>query len=256
MTPACWPAGRQGSRCPSTCGTSTTARSFRRSPSRPRHPPSRRRPTSRWSRRSWPAGRRRTSSTASSPARSAVWRCAASSTIRTPAPCAWRSASAPTIVRRSPSSTETCRPSRRSPASLLRWPNTAGPTRAPHPLNRLAPERLLRWRLEQEQPSLLGLPAVVPIAAAGAATERQGPRAVLGPRAARRRHRPRVRRPRGVHGRRRPRPDPVRDRRPAAPAGRRWRWWSSCADRDLLPITADLAALAVQPSLSLVAVPS
>ena len=36
------------------------------------------------------------------------------------------------------------------------------PDGAPHPLNRLAPERLLRWRL-QEQPSLLGLTDVVPI---------------------------------------------------------------------------------------------
>ena len=36
------------------------------------------------------------------------------------------------------------------------------PDGAPHPLNRLAPERLLRWRL-QEEPSLLGLTDVVPI---------------------------------------------------------------------------------------------
>lgn len=124
------------------------------------------------------------------------------------------------------------------------------PDGPPHPLNRLGAERLLRWRL-QEDPSLLGLAAVDPI-------------------------QPPVRRP------------SIKDRAACSALGRRddgsevvvvctsggdldvipyaidARLHQPGVDevvvvgdeRDLLPITADLAALAVQPSLSLVAVAS
>ncbi|MGI9030985.1 MAG: hypothetical protein ACR2HP_13540 [Ilumatobacteraceae bacterium] len=117
-----------------------------------------------------------------------------------------------------------------------------------HPLDRLAPERLLRWRLQQD-PGLIGLAAVVPV-------------------------------PPPV-----PRPS-IKDRAPCSARGRRPDGSAAlvvCSsggdldvipyaidarlhapgidgevmvvteERDLLPITADLAALAAQP-LSLVAV--
>ncbi len=124
------------------------------------------------------------------------------------------------------------------------------PDGPPHPLNRLAPERLLRWRL-QEDPSLLGLAAVEPI-------------------------QPPVSRP------------GIKDRAACSALGRQdsgpdvlvvctgggdldvipyaidARLHQPGVDevlvvgdeRNLLPIIADLAALAVQPSLSLVAVSS
>ena len=95
---------------------------------------------------------------------------------------------------------------------------------AQHPLSRLVPERLLRWQLIQD-PALLGLAAVervepplprpnvkdrVPCVAVGRSRRRPAGAARL-------------------LGRRRPRPRPVRDRRPAQHAGRRW--WGGLAGR-------------------------
>ena len=117
-------------------------------------------PTSPSSRRSPPAARSPTSSTASCQGRCAGSRSVGSWTTRTPVPCGWRSVSAPTIARPSPSSTATCPPSRRWPAWSMPSAAHRSPG-APHPLNRLAPERLLRWRLEQE-PSLIGLASLTP----------------------------------------------------------------------------------------------
>ena len=53
----------------------------------------------------------------------------------------------------------------------------------PHPLNRLAPERLLRWRLEQE-PSLVGLASVTPTQPPVPRRSVEGSHCVLGDRAA------------------------------------------------------------------------
>ncbi len=160
--------------------------------------------------RSAPPAPSRSSSTASSPARCAAWRCAASSTTRTRAPSASRSASAPTTAKRSPSSTATSRPAEALAGVVAA---VAGHRRADapqHPLSRLVPERLVRWRLEQD-PGQLGLAVDRRGATAGAPAGRQGPGAVLG-------HRPASRRLAGARrllGGCRPRPDPVRARRPA-----------------------------------------
>ena len=89
------------------------------------------------------------------------------------------------------------------------------PDGAEHPLNRLAPERLLRWRLEQD-PGGDRHQGVDSGSATGAETEHQADGAVLGGRPASRR----LTGARRVLGRRRPRRGAVRDRRPAA-AGRR-----------------------------------
>ncbi|MGH9271710.1 MAG: hypothetical protein ACRDZ2_10605 [Ilumatobacteraceae bacterium] len=117
-----------------------------------------------------------------------------------------------------------------------------------HPLNRLAPERLLRWRLQQD-PALIGLVSLVP-------TPPPVPRPSIKDRA-----------PCSARGRR-PDGSPALvvcssggdlDVIPYAIDARRHEPGADeevmvvAEERDLLPITADLATLAAQP-LSLVAV--
>ncbi len=90
-----------------------------------------------------------------------------------------------------------------------------------HPLNRLAPERLLRWRLEQE-PWLVGMESVRPRRATGAPPGSPAPSAVYSRRPPRRRDAGGDR----LQRRCRPRRHPVRGRRPPG-GGRR------CGGREL-----------------------
>ena len=114
-------------------------------------------PTSRSSTRSSPAAPCRSSSTASSPVRSAASRSAASSTtphtgaVRLEVGVGAHDREAFAIMHGDVPTVDALagvvRGGRRAPSS---------PAAPHHPLNRLAPERLLRWRLEQD-PALLGL---------------------------------------------------------------------------------------------------
>ena len=251
--PGCWPAGPAGFAFPidglarrrahAAAGRRRAARSPRRraaagAPRARRHDRRRRR-------------RARSSSTASSPARCAASRCAASSTTRTPAPCASRSASAPTTARRSRSSTATCRPSRRSPASSRAVAEHRRPGRAAAPAQpagarapaalaaRAGPGAARAWRRVAPAQPPVPRPNVkdrVPCSAIGRRADGSPVR-------------------RRLLGRRRPRPVPYAlDARAAAgatPGVERGEVWLVAPPRDLVPVTAELAALADQP-LSLV----
>ena len=61
-----------------------------------------------------------------------------------------------TIARRSSSSTAIYPRSMRWPMSLHRSPSFRSVEAVQHPLNRMAPERFLRWQVQQ-QPHILGL---------------------------------------------------------------------------------------------------
>ena len=242
--PGCSPAGPPGSRCRSRCGTSTGARCCRPSPSRSVvPPPPRPAHLALVDTIVEPAAPCRSSSTASSPGRSAGSRCAGSSTtphtgaVRLEVGVGAHDREAFAIIHGD-------MPDRRALAGVVGAVVAHRGADAPqHPLNRLAPERLLRWRLEQD-PALVGLRRVDAGAAAGAAAERQGPRAVHGARPARRTdHRSSSCAPSAstsTWSRTRSTPGSPPRRR----AANRASWGRSglvAPPRDLVPVTAELA---------------